>query len=50
MKVSRIELMEIAGSLFDGGWRASDRAHLKEYYGLTDEATDLIVACLKMLE
>ena len=50
MKVSLIELMEIAGHLYDGGWRASDRAQLKEYYDLTDEATEKIVACLKMME
>lgn len=50
MKVSRIELMGIAESLYDGGWRSSDRAQLKDYYGLSDQETDLIVACLKILE
>lgn len=31
------------GSLYDGGWRAGDRAALIAEYGLTEEEADRIV-------
>ena len=49
-KASQKKIMEIAESLYDGGWRARDRDLLKEYYRLSDDAADIVVAWLKLLE
>lgn len=45
-----IELETAAASLYDGGWRASDRKELKDEYGFTDEELDVVVEKLKEYE
>lgn len=38
------EVIEIASALFDGGWRAADRADLMDEYALTEcEASQICV-------
>ena len=37
-------------SLYDGGWKSTDREELKREYGLTDEEADELVAELKKIE
>ena len=37
-------------SLYDGGWRSTDREELKREYGLTDEEADRLAGELKEIE
>jgi hypothetical protein len=46
-KMSYEESETIAASLYDGGWRASDRAQLIQEYDLTDDEADAICAHLE---
>jgi hypothetical protein len=44
------ELMSVAASLYDGGWRSGDRAELMAEYNLTEEDADLICGALGRFE
>ena len=39
-----IYALETASSLYDGGWRASDREDLKSEYHFDDQTLDLVCA------
>lgn len=39
-----------AASLYDGGWRSTDKGELMSEYGLTDEEADEICELLKEYE
>ena len=49
-KMSYEESETFAASLYDGGWRASDRAQLMEEYSLTDDEADVICAHLERFD
>lgn len=44
------ELMSVAASLYDGGWRSGDRAELMAEYNLSAEDADLICRVLGRFE
>lgn len=43
-------MMSVAASLYDGGWRSGDRAELMAEYNLTEEDADLICGVLGRFE
>jgi len=44
------KIQSIASSLFDGGWRSSDREQIQAEYELTDDETDSICQELEAME
>lgn len=44
------KMMGTAEFLYERGWRASDRAQLKECFEFSDDEADIIVAWLRLLE
>lgn len=47
--VRKLDYRDMAGSLFDGGWRCDDAEDLKREYDLTDEETEKICEILEEL-
>jgi hypothetical protein len=45
-----IEDVDTACNLYDGGWRAGDKAQLIEDYGITEEEADTFCEILAELE
>lgn len=41
------EISSMAASLYDGGWRAEDRAELIEEYQLSEHVVDQIIECFE---
>ena len=44
------ELRDCSAALYDGGWRASDRDELKEYFDFEDSVLDVICSNLAEYE
>lgn len=47
--IKRIELEQIAGAAYDGGWRTSDKDLQKEY-GFTDDELEIVMDKLAEIE
>jgi len=44
------EVVESANSLYDGGWRSTDKHDLMKEYNLSNSGADRIIECLEKLE
>lgn len=48
--IKRIELEQIAGAAYDGGWRTSDKEDLQKEYGFTDDELEIVMDKLAEIE
>lgn len=47
--MTKMEMMEAAANLYDGGWRAEDRDEMKSMYWLSNDEADGIARELKRI-
>ena len=47
--MAKMEMMEAAANLYDGGWRSEDRDEMKNLYWLTDDEADGLAKELKRI-
>ncbi len=47
--MAKMEMMEAAATLYDGGWRPEDRDEMKNLYWLTDDEADGLAKELKRI-
>lgn len=48
--MERIELEQMAGAAYDGGWRASDKEDLQKEYGFNDDELEIVLDKLAEIE